>query len=90
MQKIFYNITRIENGWLLQHSVISCDRTHSVESYFPNLSETLSFIDDHFQGLIFDGASTSPGITDAEAEDAEVNFYKQQEIGERRKKKCGL
>lgn len=94
-QKVFYNVTRIENGWVLQHSIMKeatlphrADGSRAMiqritESYFKTLSEVLSFIDNHFQELVFDGKTTSPGV--AEAKDAEVNFSKQESIGERRK-----
>jgi len=57
--KIYYNLTKIENGWILQHPDGKKDiglphRSWTTESYFSTFSEALRFMDKHFQGLSFD------------------------------------
>ena len=56
-EKIYYNLTRIENGWLLQYPIYVAFESrarNSVETYFPTLTQVLKFVDNHFQGLSFD------------------------------------
>lgn len=43
-KKIYYNLTQIENGWLLSYSRYST----SVELSFPRFKDALEYVKNHF------------------------------------------
>lgn len=76
MKKIYYNITRIDNGWLISlpkyYSETSLQAGTS-ELMFPSLDAVLAYISEHYQGMLFDNELGTTTENAADAIDAAKN-----------------
>lgn len=51
-RKIYYNLTMIKNGWLLNYPTYFAEtglQSGTEESYYMTLADVLAFIEDHFE-----------------------------------------